>query len=114
MLQPTAETSGDGKQYGSVVKIADSNGAELVNLIVGKRRGPRGATTVWPARRSASSARLVATRCTWSVSPDAITTKFQDWIEQDLLKPNSFDVAKLDLHDYSLVLRPGRGPATSA
>src|SRR5215207_6862614 len=42
VLQPTAETSGDAKQYGSVVTIADSNGEELVHLIVGKSAKPEG------------------------------------------------------------------------
>jgi hypothetical protein len=105
VLQPTAETSGDAKQYGSVVTITDSNGDNLVNLIVGKSAKPEGSDD----RLAAAPLRFVRKVgqdqvYVVEISLDAITTKFADWIEQDLLKLNSLDVARLDLHDYSLLL----------
>lgn len=104
VLQPTAETSGDAKQYGSVVTISDSNGEELVNLIVGKSARPEGSDD----RMAGAPLRFVRKVgqdqvYVVEISLDAVTTKFADWIEQDLLKLNSFDVAKLDLHDYSIL-----------
>ena len=104
MKEPTAETSGDAKEYGSVVTIADSNGErarEPDRRQVGRRH--RGATT---GLRQAAALRPQGGPgpvYVVEISLDAITTKFSDWIEQDLLKLNSFDVAKLDLHDYSLL-----------
>lgn len=105
VLQPTADTSGDAKQYGSVVTITDTNGDELVNLIVGKSAKPEGSDD----RLASAPLRFVRKVgqdqvYVVEISLDAITTRFEDWIEQDLLKLNSLDVAKLDLHDYSLLL----------
>jgi hypothetical protein len=104
VLQPTAETSGDAKQYGSVVTITDSNSDELVHLIVGKSAKPEGSDD----RLAGAPLRFVRQVgqddvYVVEISLDAITTKFADWIEQDLLKLSSFDVAKLNLHDYSIL-----------
>ena len=36
------------------------------------------------------------------VKTDKLSTKFEDWIEKDLLKLNAFDVREVELNDYSL------------
>src|SRR5205823_3056457 len=36
------------------------------------------------------------------VATDKLSTKFEDWIEKDLLKLNAFDVREVALNDYSL------------
>ncbi len=33
---------------------------------------------------------------------DKLSTKFEDWIEKDLLKLNAFDIRQLELNDYSI------------
>lgn len=110
--QPTAETSGDAKDYGSVITITDSSGDELVNLIVGKAAKPPEGGDDRLASSPLRFVRKVGQDQVYVVEipSDAITTKFSDWIEQDLLKLNSFDVSKLDLHDYSLL--PVQDPET--
>jgi hypothetical protein len=37
------------------------------------------------------------------LSTDKLSTKFQDWIEKDLLKLNPLDIRELQLNDYSIV-----------
>jgi hypothetical protein len=103
--QPTAETSGDGKEYGTVVSISDSSGKEIVNLIVGKPATAKSGEDDKFSGKSLRFVRKVGQDPVYvvEISSEAITTNFSDWIEQDLLKLNSFDVAKLDLHDYSLL-----------
>jgi hypothetical protein len=109
--EPDENSSGDGKEFGRVVTITDTDGKELVNLIVGKSA----AATDGGESASAKSYRFVRKVgydpvYVVDISLDAITTKFEDWIERDLLKLDSFNVAKLDLHDYSLV--PVQDPDT--
>jgi hypothetical protein len=36
------------------------------------------------------------------MSTDKFSTKFEDWIEKDLLKLNTFDIREVDLNDYTL------------
>jgi len=102
--EPTSDTTGEGKEFGRVVTISDKSGDPLVNLIVGKEaRDPAAAETASMremrfVRRAGQDAVYAA-----EISLDALTTKFEDWIERDLLNLNSFDVAKLDLRDYSIV-----------
>ncbi len=46
-----------------------------------------------------------------SLKTDKLSTKFEDWIEKDLLKLNAFDVREVGLNDYSSeeVAAPGGG-----
>lgn len=45
---------------------------------------------------------------TVAINTDQLSTKFEDWIEEDLLKLNAFDVREVDLNDYSI--QQGRTP----
>jgi len=101
--EPGESTSGDGKEYGRLVTISNSDGKDLVNLIVGKSAAPTGGDE-GAAAKSYRFVRKVGQDPVYvvEISLDAITTKFEDWIERDLLKLDSFNVAKLDLHDYSI------------
>lgn len=36
------------------------------------------------------------------IATDKFSTKFEDWIEKDLLKLNTFDIREIDLNDYTL------------
>ena len=39
--------------------------------------------------------------CRVAIRTDKLSTKFEDWIEKDLLKLNAFDVRQVELNDYS-------------
>ncbi len=45
---------------------------------------------------------------TVAINTDQLSTKFDDWIEEDLLKFNAFDVREVELNDYSI--QQGRTP----
>lgn len=46
------------------------------------------------------------------VTTDKFSTKFEDWIEKDLLKLNTFDIREIDLNDYTLrEVQAADGPA---
>ena len=105
--EPAAEITGDAKEYGRLVSIADKSGDPLLKLIVGKAAAAKSGSDEEPdgggmqrrfVRQAGRDQVFVV-----DITLDAIATKFEQWIEQDLLKLNSFDVAKLDLQDYSLV-----------
>ena len=37
-----------------------------------------------------------------AVKTDKLSTKFEDWIEEDLLKLSSWDIKRIQVHDYSI------------
>ncbi|MEE9602105.1 MAG: DUF4340 domain-containing protein, partial [Thermoguttaceae bacterium] len=39
---------------------------------------------------------------TVAVDPDKLSTRFDDWIEDDLLKLNTWDIKQVQVHDYSV------------
>ena len=41
-----------------------------------------------------------------NLNPENLSTSFKDWIEGDLLKLNPLDLQEIDIHDYSVELRP--------
>jgi hypothetical protein len=102
--EPSSDDTSGGKDVGRRVTIADAGGEALVDLIVGKAAKAEdddktaSGRSLRFVRRAGQDAVYVV-----EVSLDALTTKFEDWIERDLLKLNAFDVAKLDLQDYSLI-----------
>jgi hypothetical protein len=75
----------------------------LVNLIVGKQVKDReGQRYV----RVPSQDRVY----TVSIDPDKLSTKFEDWIEPDVLKLNAMDITTMKINDYSVtpMLAAGR------
>jgi len=44
-----------------------------------------------------------------ALKTEALTTKFEDWIEKDLLKLKSMDVKNVELNDYSSDMTPEQG-----
>ena len=80
---------------GTQIILKDAKGDTLADLIVGKevkdkpelryvRRADR--DQIFPV----------------AIKTDKLSTKFEDWIEKDLLKLNAFDVREVALNDYSL------------
>jgi hypothetical protein len=103
--EPKDEGSGDTKGLGRLVTISDKSDAPLVELIVGKEATRDTASNDMGEKKEYHYVRRVGQDPVYvaEISLDALTTKFEDWIERDLLNLNSFDVAKLDLRDYSIV-----------
>lgn len=95
VLDPTSNDVKVGSQgVGRLVSIKDSKGTTMVSLIVGNEvEGQPGQRYV---RRPGQD-------IVYAVDLDdaALTTKFTDWIEQDLLQLTPFDVAGVTLKNYT-------------
>lgn len=89
-LDPGSDTAGRGKR----VKMKDSAGNVLADLIVGKE--VEGKTGTWYVRVPEKK-RVYRTKIEGGLS-----TNFADWIETDLLKASSWDIQKVTFDNYSI------------
>ena len=84
------------KGVGLLVRFEDDKGTSLADLIIGK-----------PVRDAPEQrfVRIPGQDLVYAVEFDAdqLSTKFQDWIESDLLQLNTFDVQRVAIQDYSVV-----------
>lgn len=89
-LDASTETKGRGKR----IKLKDSAGNGLADLVIGKEvDGKLGEHYV----RVPDKNRTYRTKIDGEVS-----TKFADWIETDLLKASSWDIQKITFDNYSI------------
>ena len=81
--------------FGAHVTIKDEKGEVLADVIIGKKVKDE------PNKRFV---RKVGQDPTYvcEVDPTKFSTKFEDWIDSDLLELKSIDVAKMRFRDYSL------------
>jgi len=80
---------------GTLITVQDEKGKDLARLIVGKKvRGNEDQRFV----RRASQDRVYVVK----IDPDKLSTKFEDWIETDLLEINTFDIKEILIKDYSV------------
>ena len=84
------------KNVGTLVTLKDAKGNELVRLIVGD------AVPDQPALRFVRKPGQEVVYVT-KLSLDKLPTDFEKWIEKDLLKLSTFDVARVALKDYSIL-----------
>jgi hypothetical protein len=83
---------------GTRVEMRDENDEVLVSLVIGKKVPDQEELTyVRPTGRDQVY--------TVKLKADKISTKFEDWIEEDLLKLNTWDVKQVRVRDYSADLR---------
>lgn len=111
ILDMTSDKPGDHELYGVIdpdlktleagaagvgtrVVMRDTNGKELLALIIGKEVPDRDGLRF--IRRPGEDQVF-----TTAVRTDKLSTKFEDWIEEDLLKLNTFDVKQIEILDYS-------------
>ena len=117
ILEVASENAGDHEQYGvdrsaspsseagqkgvgTRVTISDAQDKPLVDMIVGKEvKDSKGKHYV----RKAEPGRGLRHR---SRSDAALDRSFEDWIEKDLLKLNTFDLQQVEIKDYSAELVP--------
>lgn len=94
VIEPTsAEPGAEG--VGKHVTLADESGKKLLDVVIGKEvRESPGLRYVRPAGKSQVYVVKVGT--------DKLTTKFEDWIEKDLLKLNAWDISRIFINNYSI------------
>lgn len=124
ILDVASKNAGDHEQYGVVdplspklepgqkgvgtrVTMSDEQGKPLVDLILGKSvRNAEGQRYVREAGRDVVYV--------IEIDPAKLSTDFENWIEKDLLKLNSWDLQQVQVKDYSaeigLVMRPDGRP----
>ncbi|MBM4005516.1 MAG: DUF4340 domain-containing protein [Planctomycetes bacterium] len=97
VIAPDAEKvkAGD-KNVGRLVKIADASGKSLASLVIGKaeRGNPKRRFVRVPSQDPVYVVEL---------DLDKIKTKFEDWIDKNLLKLDSAQLERVVIKDYSVV-----------
>lgn len=111
--EPDAEKVAVGETgVGQLVEIRDASGNKLARLIIGKEfKRPVGTDA---AGRTLRYVRKAGQDPVYLVELDTakFTTKFDDWIEKDLLKLQPWDVTRLSIDDssWSVKLTPDGRP----
>jgi hypothetical protein len=112
ILGEVTDNPGDFEQYGVVdpgdkdldpgatgvgmrVTMKDKDDKPLLALVIGKMD---------PEQPNLRFVRRVDQNSVYSValSTDKLTTRFESWIEKDLLKLNPWDIKRIDIQDYSI------------
>lgn len=100
VVDPTSASLGAGG-IGKKITLKDKAGKSLTELIVGKEV---------PEQPGIRYVRVPGRDVLYQikVDPSKLTTKFADWIEDDLLKLNPWDVEDIVIDDYSIDEAQGR------
>lgn len=103
VVEPSLNMDVSETGVGTRVTLESTGGDKLVDLIIGKP--VKGADNQRYVRKPSQDVVY-----TVAIDPSKFSTKFEDWIEDDLLKINTWDIARVDIKDYSaeLVLQGGR------
>ncbi len=104
LLKPSQETEASQTGIGLLVSVEDAKGNKLAELIIGKK-GRKGNSDddavdsgeLYFVRRPGQDAIYVA-----EIDPGVFSTQFKDWIKEDLLQLDSFDVRRVEIDDYTV------------
>jgi len=84
---------------GTRVSITDANDKTLADMIIGKP--VKEAAGQYFARNADQDVVVVM-----NLAPEKLSTKFEDWIEDDLLQLSPMDIRRVTIKDYSAELQP--------
>jgi hypothetical protein len=101
VVQPDKDKLTVGSEgVGTLVTIQDEQKKNLVQLVIGKEV---------PDREGQRYVRVPGQSPVYTVEidPEKLSTRFEDWIETDLLALNPFDIDKITLKDYSVEIGQG-------
>ncbi len=94
------------KGVGKLVVLENGVGKPLARIIIGKEdKSPKSNDDFSQAPQTQLRfVRIPGQDAVYRVAmrTDKFSTKFEDWIETDLLKMNPWDISQITLHDYSL------------
>lgn len=102
VIEPDAEKIEVGMTgVGQLVDIRDASGNRLARLVIGKqakRPGPQaeGGRTLRYVRKAGQDPVYLV-----EIDTSKFTTRFEDWIEKDLLKLSPWDVRRVEIDDSS-------------
>jgi len=96
VIDPDPKTlKGGATGVGTRVTMKDKNKKTLMSLIIGKQVEDR--PELHYVRRTGQ-----APVYSVAMKTDKLSTKFEDWIEEDLLKLNTWDIKRIRVRDYSV------------
>ena len=103
VIEPDPEKIKPGMTgVGELIEIRDAGGSKLARLVVGKEDKRPGPSAAGGKKlrfvRKAGQDRVYRVE----IDTSKFTTRFDDWIEKDLLKLSPWDVRRAVLDDYSL------------
>jgi Domain of unknown function (DUF4340) len=92
------------KGVGKLVIIEDEANKPLARVIIGKEDKSPKADDVMAPQTGLRFIRIPGQDQVYRVSlrADKFSSRFQDWMETDLLKLSPWDIQEVDLHDYSI------------
>lgn len=100
LLNPSdADLDGNATGVGMRVVMTDIDGKTLVDMIIGNE--VKDNPGQYYVRNTNQDIAYVV-----DVDPEKLTTKFEDWIEDDLLKLDPFNIQEVFINDYSAELTP--------
>jgi hypothetical protein len=111
VIEPGEELTAGSRGVGRLVTISDKKDQPLVNLIIGNRAEATEESDTLSATEEYRFVRVVGQPAVHvaKISLESLTPKFEQWIERDLLKMNVFDVQRLALNDYSILVGEQNG-----
>ena len=101
VIDPGSSDLGGAEGVGTRVIMRNPSDKELLSLIIGK---------AVPDQTELRYVRRVGQDPVYTVALDTakLTTKFEDWIEKDLLKLSYWDIKQVEIEDYSVDILAGR------
>jgi hypothetical protein len=99
VLDPLSASVGRGESgVGMRVTMSTADGKNLADFVIGDEvKGGAGQRYV----RRADKQQVYTVK----IDPSKLSTKFEDWIERDLLKLDPSDISKVAINDYSAVVQ---------
>ncbi|HYW78066.1 MAG TPA: DUF4340 domain-containing protein, partial [Thermoguttaceae bacterium] len=99
VLDPTSKTLEPGAEgIGTRVTMKDKNDKVLLDLLIGNAvEGGKSDANLHYVRRAGQDPVY-----TMSVKTNKLSTKFEDWIEGDLLKLSAWDIKDIEIRDYTV------------
>lgn len=89
------ETQLGDKGVGKLVSMKDANGRVLAEIVIGEEvKGQDGQRYV----RVGDIDQVYTVK----IDPSAMSTKFEDWVQRDVLDLNGFDIQEMIIRDYSV------------
>lgn len=96
VIAPDKESVSPGEEgVGEMLTFEDATGQKLASLVIGKKaKNAEGQRFVRVANQDPTYV--------VKIDPERLSIKFEDWIEKDLLKLQSFDVENIKFNNYSV------------
>lgn len=110
VIAPTEKELGQSKAkgIGARVTLADEKGRKLVDIVIGK--AVKDSPDYRYVRKGKADAEGVYEDSVYvvKVQLDKLNTKFENWIERDVLQLGESDISRLDYDNYSVDLDSGK------